>query len=602
MNNYGLLATEAERKHNLPKGLLGSVLGVESNWNPNARSPAGALGIAQIMPGTAKELGVDPMNPAQAIDGAARYLAQNLKRFGTPDLALAAYNAGPGNVQKHGGIPPFKETQNYVKRVKAGIKPEGKDFSAELFDDPKPEQSDGKDFSAELFGEPERDPTVKDKAIQSALRWAGPLKTSLERKQAQIKGLPAGTADIGDTILNFMSPTEGSVLDKAVPGVRKWNQERTASLESFNEANKDNPDFTGARILTNIAGTAGVGSAAANALKALSSAPKVRQFAEAMRTGGFKSKGGGFGIRAGGAGAAGGLQAGLVNPEDADKGALISAAIPGGAHVGGYAGKFVGDMLDSGAKRLMQSSLKPTIEQLRSGKAAIAAQTMLDEGVNATKGGAEKLRSMVDDLNSKISELIESSGETISKQKVIKALNGTKEKFLRQVSPTSDIKAIDNVASDFANHPMIKGDEIPVQLAQKLKQGTYSVVGKKYGQLGTAETEAQKSLARGLKEGIAEAVPDIAGLNARESRLLTTLGVAERRALMDANKNPMGLAILADNPVTWAAFMADKSALFKSIAARMVNSTGKASAHLGLPNRLKETGLLGAPAVLAVDP
>lgn len=447
------------------------------------------------------------------------------------------------------------------------------------------------------------EPALKDKAVKSAL---GLVRSSIERKQAQGKGVLSGAADIGDTLLNALAPTKGSMFDSAVPSVGNWNRERSAGLESFNEANKDNADFQGARLFANIAGTGGAGGVIANALKFVSQSPKVVQLAEAIRSGGLTANGAkglaGFATRTGGAATQGGTQAAMISPEDAGKGALISSLIPGGTQVSGYVGKAIGDVLDSGAKKLMQSSLKPTIEHLRSGKAATATQTLLDEGINATRGGVDKLKTRIGDLNDQVSGLIDQSGATISKQKVIEALNKTKEKFSRQVSPTSDMNSIDNVAADFTNHPMIKGDSIPVKLAQQLKQGTYSVVGKKYGQLGSAEIEAQKGLARGLKEGISEAVPEVAGLNARESKLLAALDVAERRALMDANKNPMGLAILAHNPATWAAFMADKSALFKSLAARMLNTTGKASAQMRLPNLVKESGMLGAPAVLSADP
>ena len=111
----------AEVANGLPGGLLRAVAAVESGFDPSAVSPAGARGLMQIMPATARALGVDPLDPDQAIDGAARLLAGQLQRFGSLDLALAAYNAGGPAVARHGGIPPYPETQAYVAKVRAQL-------------------------------------------------------------------------------------------------------------------------------------------------------------------------------------------------------------------------------------------------------------------------------------------------------------------------------------------------------------------------------------------------------------------------------------------------------------------------------------------------
>lgn len=377
------------------------------------------------------------------------------------------------------------------------------------------------------------------------------------------------------------------------------NQERRAAMDwSLGDLGADttSPAYKVGKVGAEIAGTAGVGGAAANVLaRAPGVAAAAPSVLTALRTGGMSAGGAtglaGAGARVIGGAANGGLSAGLVDPEQTGNGAMIGGAFPGATKLAGVTGNMIGtgvaNVADSASKRLMQSAIKPTIAQLKSGDADTAVQTLLDYGINPNKGGVEKLRGLIDAKNTDISNAIGASTATIPKADVVAALAQVRQKFGRQVSPTGDLNAIQGVENDFMAHPNFPGADIPVQAAQDMKQGTYSVLRGKYGQVGSAETEAQKGLARGLKEQIASAVPEVGPMNAEESRLLTTLSVSERRALMEMNKNPLGLATLAHNPLSWAAFMADKSALFKSLAARAVNSAA------GVPNAI---GSLANPA------
>lgn len=114
---YLPLARDAARRHGVPEDLFLRLVQQESGWNPRAVSHKGAVGLAQLMPATARGLGVDATDPRQNLDGGARYLRRQYERFRSWRLALAAYNAGPEAVERHGGVPPYRETQNYVKTI-----------------------------------------------------------------------------------------------------------------------------------------------------------------------------------------------------------------------------------------------------------------------------------------------------------------------------------------------------------------------------------------------------------------------------------------------------------------------------------------------------
>lgn len=127
--NINEIFQDASNKYAVPTNLLKAVAKVESNYNPNAVSSSGASGVMQLMPDTARGLGVtDVFDVEQNINGGAKFLSQLYKKYdGNLDLTLAGYNAGPGNVSKYGGVPPFKETQNYIVKVKQALANAGTD-------------------------------------------------------------------------------------------------------------------------------------------------------------------------------------------------------------------------------------------------------------------------------------------------------------------------------------------------------------------------------------------------------------------------------------------------------------------------------------------
>jgi hypothetical protein len=246
----------------------------------------------------------------------------------------------------------------------------------------------------------------------------------------------------------------------------------------------------------------------------------------------------------------------------------------------------VGSVAKPIASRMYQSALKPSTT-LGAARVGRMVDTGLNEGIPVSEGGAAKLSGRIGDVNDEIQSTIDAApARVISKGKVLQRLNPTAERFAEQVNPTSDLDAIAKSGNEFAE---TQPSDIPGPAAQKLKQGTYRAIGSKnYGELGGAATEAQKALARGLKEELANAYPELSKLNATDSRLIDLHEALEKAALRSGNREPLGIggpvlgaatrAATGSSAIgmgAWLAKEAMRNPLVKSRLAIALNAAGK---------------------------
>src|SRR6185369_6080481 len=189
--------------------------------------------------------------------------------------------------------------------------------------------------------------------------------------------------------------------------------------------------------------------------------------------------------------------------------------------------------LKGGAQRLMQSALKPTEEALRTGKAATAIDTLLNEGYNVTKGGAEKMTTRLESLDNMLGEAIKGSDATVSKDAVVSRLWPEYQRAVKDANPNASLEAISKSWDEYVNHPLLADrTEIPVQLAQEMKRATNKAIqDAAYGApILPQTTRNKKALVRGMREEIAAAVPEVGPINAEMSPLINARDMVERRA------------------------------------------------------------------------
>lgn len=224
-------------------------------------------------------------------------------------------------------------------------------------------------------------------------------------------------------------------------------------------------------------------------------------------------------------------------------------------------------------QRLMQSAIKPSSADLMTGKAQKAAKEMLERGYNVSTGSMAEVLKKSASLDDEVAGLIKNSTAAIDKNAVADRLRPLLQRLEKQVGPGADTAAVQKAWTEFLQHPLFSGNQIPVELAHEIKKGTYkALTSKAYGEVGSASQEAQKQLARGLREEIAAAVPATVAPQAEQSALMSIYNVVNRRAMQAQNNNPLGLTSLAATPAGAAAFATDRSQLAKSMLARLLYS------------------------------
>lgn len=276
--------------------------------------------------------------------------------------------------------------------------------------------------------------------------------------------------------------------------------------------------------------------------------------------------------------------------------ALTQGALQGGAQaLGAGALKLAGKA--GGA--LMTSALKPAYAMTEKAVKAVelprVVKTLLDEGVNVTQAGIGKLNTLLSATTKEIDDLIASSGRSVDPVAVVNTARGVVRAAGQQVAPSADQSAARGVIQDFidtqARDPVTGAvKRIPVQQAQALKQGTYKALGQRaYGETKGAAVETEKALARGLKEGIERALPETRRLNARSGALIEAKDAIAKRVAQASNRDPGGLAWVAENPASFTAFLLARSPAVKSMLARgLYSSAAKAS---GVPENVIRLGI-----------
>ena len=252
-------------------------------------------------------------------------------------------------------------------------------------------------------------------------------------------------------------------------------------------------------------------------------------------------------------------------------------AIPTALSMG--VGRAVGSIpMEGAARSLMHSAIKPRTAALKAGKVDRAVDTMLERGVSLSQGGLNKLQAQASAFEDDITRILDKSPATVDKFAVAATLKDAFAKVQKELNPQSSIQDVQKAFTAFINHPLLQGNQIPVKLANEMKQAAYRKLGDAAygaGVRNPATELAEKTLARGFKENIGRAVPEVSPILKEQADVINAIKVMQPQALIEANKNPVGLGLLAQNPQAAMAFAVDRSGFLKSLLARGMYSGAK---------------------------
>jgi hypothetical protein len=272
----------------------------------------------------------------------------------------------------------------------------------------------------------------------------------------------------------------------------------------------------------------------------------------------------------------------LKIPAEAQAAAATVAELGLPMLVGGVTGAKVGEpVMKAGAKRLMQSAIRPGSKALANDDAARAIDTMLRENIPASTGGAVKLRHLITKLKGEVvKEINAAPGAMVDKAHVYRELASTLDDVSKLGRPEASREAVLKAWEQFKNHPLAKGGEIPVGLADEMKRATQRVVKDAYGRMSSTpvDDKIDMAIAAGLRKGVEEAVPAVGPMNAKLSEYINALHQLEPRAAQAANMQLGGLVPLAHSPEAAMLMLADRNPWMKSAIARVLYAGRK-----GLP-------------------